>query len=170
MTRYLYCPECRRPLARKKHPDGQTLPTCPTGHFTKYNNMAATAGAFIRKGGKYLALRRAISPYKGSWDLPGGFCGPMETPEKTVVREMAEEIGLRVKPLRVIGMFPSRYGQTGTTTLNIVYECSVASGQLKLDHENSQAAWFSLKDYPRLPFSGDQAALTELRKQKGQRG
>jgi 8-oxo-dGTP diphosphatase len=41
-------------------------------------------------------------PWAGYWDLPGGGREGDETPEACVLREVAEEIGLRIVPERLI--------------------------------------------------------------------
>lgn len=41
-------------------------------------------------------------PWAGYWDLPGGGREGDETPEDCVLREVAEEIGLRIAPERLI--------------------------------------------------------------------
>ncbi|HVA18556.1 MAG TPA: NUDIX domain-containing protein [Solirubrobacteraceae bacterium] len=40
-----------------------------------YDNPAVTAFAFVEREGRYLVLERAQEPYRGLWDLPGGFVG-----------------------------------------------------------------------------------------------
>lgn len=43
-----------------------------------------------------LLVRRAREPYAGLWTLPGGRCEPGESAEAAAVREVQEELGLRV--------------------------------------------------------------------------
>jgi 8-oxo-dGTP pyrophosphatase MutT (NUDIX family) len=40
--------------------------------------------------------------YKPEWDLPGGVVEPGESPREGVVREVGEELGLAVVPLRLL--------------------------------------------------------------------
>ncbi|WP_375281740.1 NUDIX hydrolase [Pseudooctadecabacter sp.] len=40
----------------------------------------------------------ATIPYPDHWDLPGGGLDPGETPREAVLREVSEEIGLRIDP------------------------------------------------------------------------
>jgi 8-oxo-dGTP diphosphatase len=56
--------------------------------------------AVLRKDDRVLVIRRGpkvLSP--GWWTLPGGRIEPGETEEAALVREMSEELGLRVTPL-----------------------------------------------------------------------
>jgi 8-oxo-dGTP diphosphatase len=55
------------------------------------------AGAVIR-GGRLLAVRRTAPPeLRGRWELPGGKVDVGETPEGALVRELHEELGVRVR-------------------------------------------------------------------------
>jgi mutator protein MutT len=59
-------------------------------------------GAVIRKDGLILLQQRADD---GRWGLPGGAIDPGEAPARAVVREVYEEVGLRVRPVRLLGVF-----------------------------------------------------------------
>ena len=50
----------------------------------------------VRQGSKILLIKKAIGPYTGLFDLPGGGIEFGETPEQTLAREMKEETGLTV--------------------------------------------------------------------------
>jgi len=59
--------------------------------------------AVIERDGRWLMIRRAegvIAP--GYWCFPGGAIEPGESPEQAIAREIREEIGLDVRPERVI--------------------------------------------------------------------
>ena len=55
--------------------------------------------------GKVLLLKRAIDPYRGYWDIPGGFCDGPELPVDAAVREVFEETGWSIAAPRRIGAF-----------------------------------------------------------------
>jgi 8-oxo-dGTP diphosphatase len=60
--------------------------------------------AILPRDGRLLVIRRSahvIAP--GAWCFPGGAIESGETPQQAVVREMQEEVGLAVRPLRVAG-------------------------------------------------------------------
>ena len=44
-----------------------------------------------------MLVRRAHEPWRGAWDVPGGFCGPREHPTDAAEREVREETGLAVR-------------------------------------------------------------------------
>jgi ADP-ribose pyrophosphatase YjhB (NUDIX family) len=53
--------------------------------------------------GRLLLIRRGHAPSAGLWSVPGGRVEPGETEAEAVVREVAEETGLRVVPRSVVG-------------------------------------------------------------------
>ena len=53
--------------------------------------------------GRLLLIRRGHAPSAGLWSVPGGRMEAGETQEHAVVRELAEETGLVVHPVRPLG-------------------------------------------------------------------
>ena len=61
-------------------------------------------GAVVHdEAGRLLLIRRGHAPSAGLWSVPGGRVEPGETEAEAVVREVAEETGLRVAPRSVVG-------------------------------------------------------------------
>lgn len=59
----------------------------------------------VERDGRFLMIRRAdhLENAPGYWTPAGGRIEPGESPEQAVVREMAEEVGVEVRPLRALG-------------------------------------------------------------------
>ena len=78
------------------------------------------------------------------WAPPGGSIDPGETPADAAVREMWEETGLLVEPVRVQGIYGGpTYGATypngdQIASVDTVFECRIIGGVLAADGEEIQ--------------------------------
>ena len=61
-------------------------------------------GAAIVRDGKLLLVKRSGPPEAGCWNLPGGKVDYGERVEDAIVREIAEEIGVKIALLRPLGV------------------------------------------------------------------
>lgn len=143
-------------------------PTCPNCGFVHYENPAPTVQAWIDRDGSYLALRRNQEPEKGRWNMPGGFVEPDEGGPEAIKREVAEETGLEIEVLELIGIFPSRYGADdsaggGRSIFDVAYRCRETGGEFDVSDESQEAKWFPLAEFPDPAFPGERAALATLR-------
>lgn len=141
MHRLPHCPQCgvRIDLVLP----GQCS-SCGTDH---YLNSRPTGGAIIEHDGCLLLARRAISPFLGLWDLPGGFCDGPELPADAAKREAKEEVSLDVEIGELVGMWVDGYTlDSGVTfdTLNCYYLATpVGEFDVVVDEaECSEAKWF----------------------------
>ena len=66
----------------------------------------------------------------GKWGLIAGWVEPNETPEQTVVRELAEEVGLVARVDRLVGVFfrAARADEHPHSVVSVVYLCSIIGG------------------------------------------
>jgi ADP-ribose pyrophosphatase YjhB (NUDIX family) len=99
-----------------------------------------------------LLVRRAQDPWRGFWDIPGGFCEPDELPAVTAVREVREETGLEVAITDLVGMWLDRY-QYGdesdtATTLNLYFSAKVLRGAVTPSPETDAVEWFTPQRLP----------------------
>jgi ADP-ribose pyrophosphatase YjhB (NUDIX family) len=117
-----FCCECGAPLPA---PPPVTCPACDASHWL---DAKPCAGALVSRGGKLLLVRRAHEPWRGAWDVPGGFCGPREHPRDAAAREVREETALEVDVGGVLGMWIDSYAPDGPgadkVTLNIYFHAS----------------------------------------------
>jgi 8-oxo-dGTP pyrophosphatase MutT (NUDIX family) len=82
-------------------PDETIAPNDPseTGEFRPALARLA-AGVLFRDADSRVLLVKPT--YKRGWDLPGGYVEPGEAPKRAAVREVAEELGLRVTVGRLL--------------------------------------------------------------------
>lgn len=62
----------------------------------KYSHLGAY-GIIIENNNNILLIKKNGGPYDGKLDLPGGTIEFGEKPNETIVRELLEEVGIRIK-------------------------------------------------------------------------
>ena len=111
------------------------------------------ASACVRDdAGRVLWQRRSDF---GWWGLPGGALELDESLPECVVREVREETGLEVKPMRLVGLYTSPdYDVTYPNgdqahQVTCCFECRATDGRLRADKtETLDLAWFPLDQPP----------------------
>ena len=143
-----YCSHCSAPLPG---PPPVTCPACDTSHWL---DAKPCAGALVASRGKLMLVRRAFEPWRGAWDIPGGFCGPREHPADAAAREVREETGLVVRVGGILGMWIDTYAPEGPgadkVTLNIYFH-AVPEGpaEARTDpNEVAEIGWFAPDELP----------------------
>lgn len=165
--KFRFCPLCGDELLLLADGPDRGRMGCPREHFVHYDNPAVTAFALVERDGRYLVLERGQEPYRGSWELPGGFVETGESPAEAVAREIFEETGLRVATPSIIGTYTSRYGDDGKQTVDVAFHCQAPHGDLSLSAESSDAAWVSIEQMPPLAFAGERSAFKEFKRKLG---
>ena len=160
MKGWVYCPRCSGSLRLQGSAENPFV-SCSECGFVKYDNPLPTTVAMIydKNERKFLFVRRAIKPQQGKWDTVGGFLEPGETAEQCVARETKEELGTELTDYKIIGTATSIYGNTGMTTLGVLFLCSVDSSRIALSEENDQYAWFPVSEDVDLAFHDGKVAL-----------
>ena len=113
---------------------------------------AITVDGIIVKRGKVLLIKRKNPPFKDAFALPGGFVEYREPVEDAVVREIAEETGLRTKIERLVGVYSAPDRDPRGHTISVIYELSIISGSGRAGSDARAIQWFSLDLLPQLAF------------------
>jgi len=143
-----FCPHCGGPLSERllDFEERPRLACDRCGHI-HYLDPKVVVSVIVERGGRVLLLRRAIGPRYGTWTLPGGYMEVDETAEEAGQREVEEEVGLRVKPGPLLGVY-SRPAPDGPGILVVVFRSSRPTGRLRLGREALEARWFRPDDIP----------------------
>jgi ADP-ribose pyrophosphatase YjhB (NUDIX family) len=150
-----FCPRCGAGVAVE---DGRA--ECPECGLRHYASSKPTASALcVDDDGRVLLSRRAIEPFKGLWDFPGGFLDEGEHPLDCVRRELREEAGVEIEPLVLLGIWVDRYGSDGSAaaTLNLYYTARIVAGEPQPADDVAELRWFAPGQAP-----GDELAFGHL--------
>ncbi len=85
--------------------------------------------------GRYLACLRPDGKHLGGyWEFPGGKVDPGESPQTALIRELAEELAVRVEVGRPMAPVLWNYGDKRIRLL--AFHCRIVSGEAQaLEHE-----------------------------------
>ena len=107
------------------------------------------AAAIVRKNGRLLITRRKPEGLLGGlWEFPGGKVNDNETPEHACIREIKEEVNLKIKVDNHLTHI--RHAYTHFKIKMDVYLCTYVSGKIKLNGP-VDFNWVypsKIKDYP----------------------
>lgn len=160
MIQYNYCPKCGNIISQKSEP-----PYCSHCETTYYRNAKPCASVLPVKDGKVLLGKRARDPYKGAYDIIGGFMEADELPEAAALREAKEETGLDLKIVCLLGIYNDQYGDGGDRTLNIHYIAEILGGEMQAMDDVAELQWVDINDVPTdQGFQNTKDGLRDLKK------
>ncbi|MCZ2085175.1 MAG: NUDIX domain-containing protein [Flavobacteriales bacterium] len=133
-----YCPKCGNASLNW---DGEKRWRCSNCDYVLFHNVAGAVAVIIKNGDEILFTRRNQEPKKGKLDLAGGFVDPKESAENTCVRELFEEMKIKVdiSQLKYLASLPNTYEYKNIlyNTIDLFYEYEV-SEKLELHLELSE--------------------------------
>lgn len=107
-------------------------------------------GAVIIHENQVLLIQRGQEPLKGEWSLPGGALELGETLEQGIYREVLEETGLEVEPLKIIEVFDRIVrDDAGGVQFHYVlvdFVCRITGGELACASDAAAARWLHRED------------------------
>lgn len=104
----------------------------PSDQLPKHS--VSVAAAIIDDEGRFLVSRRADN---GHWEPPGGVLELDESIEHGLIREVAEEAGLKVEPLALTGVYKNM--ERGIIAL--VFRCSIIGYTPAVRGEVDEVRW-----------------------------
>jgi 8-oxo-dGTP diphosphatase len=116
--------------------------------------LLVVACALIDTDGRVLIAQRPEGKQlAGLWEFPGGKVEAGERPEQTLIRELAEELGITVKEPCLAPLTFASHAYEDFHLLMPLYVCRRWDGVVTA-HEHTRLAWVrpnKLRDYPMPP-------------------
>jgi 8-oxo-dGTP diphosphatase len=113
--------------------------------------MIEVCCAIILDGAKILAVQRGPeSSHPWKWEFPGGKIHPDETSTECIVREIEEELILRIEVIHQLEPVDFDYG---TKQIRLIpFVCEIISGEIILT-EHVAKRWFSFHEWKMMDWS-----------------
>jgi ADP-ribose pyrophosphatase YjhB (NUDIX family) len=151
-----FCPSCAGAL-RPTELEGHERPICERCGFVYYLDPKVAVAVIVPHEAGIVLGRRAIDPGKGAWSFPSGYVNRGEVLEEAAIREVEEEIGVRVAIDGLVGL----YSSAGETVILAVYAGRVVGGRLEAGPEVSELAVVSPEQLPPMAFSHDRRIIAD---------
>ena len=164
MGHLTYCFSCgarndTRPLEGRRR---KVCPACGTIH---YENPRPAVTVIAVHDSQLLLVKRAVSPARGQWCLPGGFMELQESAAEAAHRELAEETGLSAHQLALLGICPFP-GGPGKDLLVLGFVSEHVSGTISPGDDAQDARFFPLDDLPPIAFRCHREIISQYRELK----
>ena len=115
------------------------------------NKIVAAASAIVERDKQIILQRRKDS---GLWSLPGGVMEIGERIADTCVREVLEETGLKVRIVRLLGVYSDPNHVIAYSDgeirqqFSLCFVCYAEAGSIQLSSESTRVQWFALSSLP----------------------
>lgn len=126
---------------------------------TGYQTPKMDSRGVIMKEGKLLLVQEA----NGLWSLPGGWIDATQTVASNVVKEVYEEAGLDVVPVRLLALLDRNLHNKPPFPYNVCKAfvlCEVLGGEFKANHETIDCGYFSPDELP--PLAENKCSREEI--------
>ncbi len=120
--------------------------------------LGCSAAIFDKSRQNVLLTRREDN---GQWCMPGGAVDPGESVSEACAREVWEEVGLRVRILRLVGVYsdPNRLvvypDGNKIQTVALHFEAEIVEGEPRLSNEVTEFGYFSAAEAQSLEMLGN---------------
>ena len=121
---------------------------------TGYATPKVDGRGVVFRDGKILLVRELRD---GAFTLPGGFADVGDTPSEAVVREVLEETGWQVRPVKLLALWDRRkHGHVPPRAFHIYkvfIRCEIVGGGPKDSDETAEPGFFGEGEIPPLSLS-----------------
>lgn len=144
-SQHRYCGQCGQPAIRLKNEPAMVCQPC---RLRYYPRISPCIIVLISRGQELLLGLGERNKHKGSYSTLAGFIETGESAEQAVMREVYEEVGIRVKNIQYqnsqVWPFPNQL-MLGFTAEYDDGEITPAKGEI------ADAGWFSVDNLPKHP-------------------
>ena len=103
--------------------------------------------AVVFRDAKLLMVRESSD---GKWALPGGWADLGLSPGQVAVKEVKEETGYAVRPVKLLEVFGLHPHPTLFSVYKMLIRCDLLGGEAATSHETTEVGWFSREALPEL--------------------
>ena len=125
-----------------------------------YQTPKVDVRGVVFKDDKLLMVRETID---GCWSIPGGWADVGYSPGETATKEIQEEAGITVKPVRLLAVLDKKYHDHPPTpfyTYKIFLLCEHISGEPTVGMETSDVGFFGQDEIP--PLSEERLTAAQV--------
>lgn len=114
-------------------------------------SVTVVCACITRQGGQQvlLSMRKApgVAGLDGKWELPGGKIEFGETPERALIREIKEELGIRIVPKRLLPYIHTNLWEYPHAIQHVVLVCYECGMEGDRSYEGTEdVRWFHLNE------------------------
>ncbi|MCB1645431.1 MAG: NAD(+) diphosphatase [Pseudomonadales bacterium] len=139
-----FCGRCGKPATEHRADRAMVCEDC---NIHSYPRLSPSIIVLIHRGNQVLLARNHRFP-EGMFSTLAGFVEPGESIEQTLIREVEEEVGVRVTNLEYHGSQPWPF----PNSLMLGFHAEYESGEIVLQEEEiADARWFDCDNLPMIP-------------------
>ncbi|HEX2952942.1 MAG TPA: NUDIX hydrolase [Bacillota bacterium] len=117
---------------------------------TGYQTPKVDIRAVVFRDDKILMVKERID---GCWSMPGGWADIGLTPSEVAVKEVREEAGLEVKPIKLLAVFDKKCHPHPPSPYHVYktfIQCKITGGEMTTGMETSEVRFFGIDELPQL--------------------
>ena len=144
-----FCHLCGGRLRQSDETSRDRRPTCDECGAAQRGGPTVVVLALVFAEARMLLMRRGLPPYAGAWAPPGGFVEDGESLEAAAVRELHEEVGVKLDRAQMVP-----HAMLSVPAMNQVCLCFIAMLERVVPltpcpPEALEARWFLEHEYPK---------------------